>query len=172
MGLRYCDLRMTRMMSNDAQSMTMMAQTRAKLDYVPRDDFPPNLVSAQDPKALNPAKAPQLRKLLDATFKAAFHTTKEKRFGVLHYTGVCESTPIVIEIIFSNRGPQLIYAIKSDGAASHAKMWRFSYEILWAAGTGWDYIAEDHAEAEIALLRDLIVESVKLRNAIAALWSA
>ena len=63
MGLRYQDLRMIKATLGDPMSMTMMAQTRANLAFVPRDDFPPNLVPDQDPKNLKPAKAPQLRRL-------------------------------------------------------------------------------------------------------------
>src|SRR5579871_6039895 len=62
MGLRYAGLRMMKVSLTDPMSIKMMAQTRATLDFVPRDDLPPALVPDPDPMHLKPAKAPLLRK--------------------------------------------------------------------------------------------------------------
>jgi len=165
MGLRYQDLRMIKATLGDPMSMAMMAQTRANLAFVPRDDFPPNLVPDQDPKHLNPAKAPQLRKLIDGAFKSSFACSKEKRLGgELLYTGVCHGTPLTIGIIFSNRGPQLLYHIKIPDDSHTVFCFRFTYESLWGAGSGWDYLTEENAEAAIASLCNLIADCVRLRN--------
>src|SRR5438105_4934706 len=43
MGLRYCGLRMRKAMLSDAMSIQMMAKARAELDFIPRDDMPPEL---------------------------------------------------------------------------------------------------------------------------------
>src|SRR4029077_14883481 len=76
MGLRYVGLRMMKAMLSDRMSMEMMAQTRATLDFIPRDDLPPALVPDPDPAHLKPAKAPLLRKLIDAAFPKLFATGK------------------------------------------------------------------------------------------------
>ena len=173
MGLRYCDLRMTKMMLNDAQSVAMMTQTRAALTYTPRDDFPPHLVAVQDPKQWTLAKAPQLRKLLEAAFKTRFGVTKEKKpGGVLLYSGACDGTPLGIEITFTNRGPQLIYTLKFPGDVEGRRPIRFVYDALWAAGTGWDYMTEEYAPAAIDLLSELITEGVALRRRILTVLSS
>jgi hypothetical protein len=147
-----------------------MAQTRARLDFVPRDDLPPNLVPDPDLRNLKPAKAPQLRKLIDTAFKSSFAASKERRLGgeIVH-TGVCEETPLAIGIIFSNRGPQLIYHVKIPDDSRTVFLIRFVYEGLWSAGSGWDYLTEQNAEAAITLLGELILESLRLRNKLFAL---
>jgi len=170
MGLRYQDLRMIKVTLGDPMSVAMMAQTRSTLSFVPRDDFPPNLVPDQDPKNLKPAKAPLLRKLIDAAFKSLFAGSREKRpGGELLYSGVCRDTPLTIGLIFTNRGPQLLYHIKIPDDSHTVFCFRFTYESLWGAVTGWDYLTEENAEAAIACLGELIVQSVDLRNSIYAL---
>ncbi len=170
MGLRYQDLRMIKATLGDPMSMAMMAQTRSTLAFVPRDDFPPNLVPDQDPKNLKPAKAPLLRKLIDAAFKSMFAGSREKRpGGELRYAGVYQGTPLTVGLIFTNRGPQLLYDIKIPDDSHTVFCFRFTYEGLWGAGTGWDYLTEQNAEAAIACLCELIVASVHLRNNIYAL---
>jgi hypothetical protein len=39
-----------------------------------------------------------------------------------------------------------------------------TYEQLWGATTGWDYLTEENAEASIRLLAENILELVRLRN--------
>jgi hypothetical protein len=165
MGLRHQDLRMIKSALGDPMSVAMMAQTRARLDFAPRDDLPPNLVPDPDPRNLKPAKAPLLRKLIDAAFKSSFGASRERRLGgeILH-TGACEGTRLAIGIIFTNRGPQLIYHVKIPDESRTVFLIRFVYESLWSAGSGWDYLTEQNAEAAIALLGELILESVRLRN--------
>ena len=165
MGLRYQDLRMIKATLGDPMSMAMMAQTRSNLPFVPRDDFPPNLIPDQDPKNLKPAKAPQLRKLIDAAFKSLFASSREKRpGGELLYSGVCQGTPLTVGLIFTNRGPQLLYHMKIPDDSHTVFCFRFTYESLWGLVEGWDYLTEENAEAAIACLCELIVESVRLRN--------
>jgi hypothetical protein len=90
----------------------MMAQTRAGLDFTPRDDMPPELVPDPDPARLKPAKAPQLRKLIDAAFKDLFAPTKEKgRGGETIYTGTLQGTMLKVRIDFAARGVQLVHGV-------------------------------------------------------------
>ena len=42
----------------------------------------------------------------------------------------------------------------------------YTYEGLWAGGTGWDYLTEENAERSIALLCDFVARLVRLRNAV------
>lgn len=64
------------------------AQVRARLDFTPRDDLPPELVPDADFTRIMPAKAPLLRKLVDGAFKQMFATEKKKQpGGETIYTG-------------------------------------------------------------------------------------
>jgi hypothetical protein len=112
MGLRYAGLRMMKAMLLDRQSVEMMAQTRVRLDFTPRDDMPPELVPDPDPARLKPAKALQLRKLIDAAFKDLFAPTKEKgRGGETIYTGTLQGPMLKVRIDFAARGVQLVHGV-------------------------------------------------------------
>jgi hypothetical protein len=56
MGMRHQSLRMLKAMIGDPMSMKTIAETRAKLDFVPRDDLPPSLVPDPDVSHLKPAR--------------------------------------------------------------------------------------------------------------------
>lgn len=114
MGGRYVGVRMLKAMWGDPMSREMMARTRTILDFVPRDDFPVDLVPDPDPAHLKPAKAPQLRKLINEAFHKLFATGERKRpGGETEYTGALQSTNIAVAIDFSARGPQLRYGVKT-----------------------------------------------------------
>jgi hypothetical protein len=173
MGLRYQSLRDIANMVSDPKAIAMMAQTRATLAFTPRDDLPPELVADPDLTHVKPAKAPQLRKLLGPTFKRAFAAVKEKRLGgVERYIGVREEAPVSIDITYTNRGPQFLYAIRIIDETGVAPLMGFNFEHLWGAGGGWDLITEDKAEEEIAFLGDLVREAARLRRRVFDLWRA
>ncbi len=170
MGLRYLDLRMLKAVLGDPTSVQMMAQTRATLDFTPRDDPPTALVSSLDPAQLKPSKAPQLRKLIEAAFKELFATAKKKLpGGETGYTGVLQGTNITVRIDFAARGLQLRYSVSIPDGSKRVFVSRRAYEDLWAAGQGWDYLTEENAEPSIRLLCELLVQMVELRNSVAAL---
>jgi hypothetical protein len=170
MGLRYAGLRMMKAMLSDAQSVEMMAKTRASLDFVPRDDLPPELVPDADPLHLKPAKAPQLRKLLDAAFKDLFAPIKEKgRGGETIYTGALEGAVLSVRISFESRGVQLVHGVSIPDETRTVMVVGRTYEQLWGASTGWDYLTEENAEASIRLLAENLLELVRLRNGLKAL---
>ena len=64
-GLRYQDVRHVRTALRDPVSMRYMAETRSKLDFVPRDDPPSELMPEPDRLKVQTANAPLLRKLID-----------------------------------------------------------------------------------------------------------
>jgi hypothetical protein len=170
MGLRYAGLRMMKAMLSDRQSVEMMAQTRAGLDFTPRDDMPPDLVPDPNPAHLKPAKAPQLRKLIDAAFKDLFSPTKEKGLGgETIYAGTLEGTMLKVRIDFAARGVQLVHGVSVPDEARTVMVVGRTYEQLWGATTGWDYLTEENAEASIRLLAENILELVRLRNRLKAL---
>jgi hypothetical protein len=170
LGLRYVGLRMMKAMLSDPQSAAMMKQTRATLDFTPRDDMPPELVPDPDPTHLKPAKAPQMRKLIDAAFKDLFAPIKEKgRGGETIYTGALEGAMVKVMIDFASRGVQLVHTVSIPDEARSVMIVGRAYEQLWGASTGWDYLTEENAEASIRLLAENILELVGLRNRLKAL---
>ena len=170
MGLRYEGLRMRKAMLGDAQSVEMMAKTRATLNFIPRDDMPPALVPDPDMAHLKPAKAPQMRKLIDAGFKALFAPQKRKLpGGSTGYTGLLQGTEITVWIDYAGMGMQLVYGVSIPDATKRVMVARLPYEGLWGAGHGWDYLTEENAEACIALLCELVEGLTTLRNRVVEL---
>jgi hypothetical protein len=169
-GLRYEGLRMRKAMLNDPQSVEMMTKMRATLGFMPRDDMPPALVPDPDMAHLKPAKAPQMRKLIEAAFKALFAPQKKKLpGGSTGYTGVLEGAEITVWIDYAGMGMQLIYGVSIPDVTKRVFVARRAYENLWGAGRGWDYLTEENAESGIGLLCELIVSLVQLRNQVVEL---
>jgi hypothetical protein len=167
MGLRYVGLRMFKAMLADRMTVEMMARTRATLDFIPRDDFPAALVPDPEPARLKPAKAPLLRKLIDEAFRELFATGKQKREGgETEYFGVLQGTNIKVAIDFAAMGLQLRYGVSIPDETKATFVWQRSYEDLWAAGSGWDYLTEENAETSINLLCEHITQIVSLRNGV------
>jgi hypothetical protein len=157
MGLRYEGLRMIKAMLSDRQSVEMMAQVRSKLDFIPRDDFPVELVPDPDPGHLKPAKAPQLRKLIESAFRELFAAQKRKLpGGETVYTGVLNDTQTTVRIDYAGMGLQLRYSVTTP----HVSL--LAYEDLWGAGYGWDYLTEENAEASIHLMCELVKKITSL----------
>jgi hypothetical protein len=170
MGLRYQSLRMVKSTLGDPESVTMMARTRATLDYTPRDDMPVALVPDPDRSHVKPARAPQLRALISRAFGALFAVEKRTLAGgETGYSGVLDGTPITVWIDFAARDLQLRYGVTIPDESRRVFVLRRTYEELWAPGPGWNYLTEENAEASIWLLFELVSEIVRLRNAVAAL---
>jgi hypothetical protein len=165
MGLRYEGLRMRKALLGDPQSIEMMAKTRATLGFTPRDDMPPGLVPDQDMANLKPAKAPQMRKLIDAAFTQMFAPQKKKLAGgSTGYTGALKGTGVTVWIDYAGMGMQLIYGVSIPDETRRVFVQRLPYEGLWGAGRGWDYLTEENAEAGIGLLCELVGQLMTLRN--------
>jgi hypothetical protein len=169
MGMRYQGLRMMKAMLNDPMSVKMIAETRSKLSFVPRDDLPPALVPDPDIAHLKPAKAPLTKKLIDRALKDLFATGKEREHGETAYTGSIDGVNLKVSVDFNAMGLQLRYGITIPDETKTIWFWHRTYEDLWGAGQGWDYLTEENAEASVQLLCDLIVQVVRLRKAVMSL---
>jgi hypothetical protein len=168
MGLRYEGIRMRKAMMSDPMSMQVMSQSRASLEFTPRDDMPAALVPDPDPANLKPAKAPQLRKLLNEVLKPDFPDKRKLPGGETVYAGTVDGAATTVRIDFGGMGMQLKYFVSlAADSAGHGLMLA-SGEDLWMGGGGWDYITEENAEASIHLLGDSVRELVHLRNKISA----
>ena len=166
-GLRYQDLRMARSALRDPESMRHMAETRSKLDFVPRDDPPTELMSEPDRLKVQAAKAPLLRKLIDKAFAQLFAPRKTKQpGGTLQYAGSIGSTELTVSVIFSNMYGQLHWWVNMRMLNPNLKAVRV--QDFW--GTyGWDYLTEENAPRSIDLLCERIVYLARLRERIDAL---
>ena len=172
-GLRYEGLRMRKAMMSDAMSVQMIAEARATLSFTPRDDMPPQLVPDPDPAHLKPAKAPQMRKLIESAFKELFAPQKKKLpGGSTGYTGVVDGSEITVWTDYAGMGMQLIYGVSIPDDTKQVFVSRLAYENLWGAGRGWDYITEDNAESSMGLLCNLVTRLTQLRNAAAGVIGA
>lgn len=166
-GLRYQDLRMARTALKDPESIQHMTETRSKLDFVPRDDPPKELMPEPDRLKVPTAKAPLLRKLIDKTFAELFAPSKTKQpGGTLQYAGSIGSTELTVSVIFSNMYGQLHWWVNMRMLNPDLKAIRV--QDFW--GTyGWDYLTEENAPRSIDLLCERIVYLAKLRERIDAL---
>ena len=156
-GLRYQDLRMSRMTLNDAESMMHMKQTRSTLDFEPRDDPPSDLVLDPDLRRVQTAKAPLLRKLLGQALTPLVGVKAVKRpGGEIVYDGAVEGTPLQVRFIFSNMYGQMHYGVTAKIFELNILAQRLTYEALWGTNTGWDYLTEENAPQSIELLCELV----------------
>ena len=168
-GLRYLDLRMARAALRDPESMAHMARTRAALDFQPRDDPPVSLVSTREIRDIQTVRAPELRKLLNPMLLKRLGAKPQKRHGELIYEGRIGDIALRISIIFSNLYAQMTYGVTWSVPERGLLTYRFGYEALWGAGTGWDYLAEENAARSIDLLDELLVRLARLFERILAL---
>lgn len=172
-GLRYCDLRMARAMLRDAESLRHMAQTRAALDFTPRDDPPPALLGTTAIRDVETAKAPLLRKLLNPMLRSRLGARPSKRpGGELAYEGAIGDVPLRLSIIFSNMYGQMHYGVTWSMRERNLSAQRLNYETLWGTNTGWDYLTEDNAARSIDLLGELLLRLARLAERVAVLPNA
>jgi hypothetical protein len=169
-GLRYSDLRMARAILNDPESRAQMARTRSTLDFQPRDDMPELLVGSTPLQDVQTAKAPLLRKLLNPMLAKRLGAKPQKRpGGELVYEGVIGDIALRVSIIFSNRYAQMHYAVTWSVRERTLLAQRLSYETLWGANAGWDYLTEENAARSIDLLDELLLRLAQLFERVVAL---
>lgn len=166
MGLRYEGIRMRKAMLSDPTSVQMMAETRAKLTFTPRDDMPPELVP--NPESLMPAKAPLFRKLINAEFKTLLPDKRTLPGGEIVYSGAIDGTATTFRVLFGGMGMQLKYSATLGARGEPCRLLMTAYDDLWMAAAGWDYIVEEKAQDSIRLLGELARELVRLRTSVAA----
>jgi len=158
---------MTKAFLNDPMSVAMQTQARATLDFTPRDDAPAALVPDPDLARVTPAKAPFLRKLIDRTFNEMFAAEKTKvPGGEILQKGIFEGTRIEVAIDYGSRMHQVRYGVSIPDETKTVYARRLTYEGLFAAGHGWDYLTEENAGRSVDLLRGLIARIVRLRNTV------
>ena len=165
-GLRYQDVRHVRTALRDPVSMRYMAETRSKLDFVPRDDPPRELMPEPDRLKVQTANAPLLRKLIDKAFAQLFAPRKTKQHGALNYAGSIGSTELTVSVIFSNMYGQLHWWVNMPMLNPNLKAARV--QDFWGA-YAWNYLTEENAPRSIDLLCERIVYFANLRERIDAL---
>jgi hypothetical protein len=166
-GLRYVEPRMARMMLLDPEGMAHMADTRAGLDFQPRDDPPKELVPDADLCKIQPAKAPLLRKLIEKAFALLFSPKKSKLpGGETRYAGSIGPTELAATVDFASRLAQLRWYVTMTMANPNLRASRV--EDIWGR-CGWDYITEENASRSIDLLCKRIDYLVRLKERIDAI---
>jgi hypothetical protein len=168
-GLRYVDLRMARAMLRDPESRAMMAQTRAALDFQPRDDLPEALVGSTPLLEIETIRAPELRKLLNSMLKRLGMTPQKRPGGELIYEGMIGGVPLRLSIIFSNLYAQMTYGVGWSVRERGLLVQRLTYETFWGAGGGWDYLTAANAARSIDLLDGLLLRLAQLFDRVLAL---
>jgi hypothetical protein len=147
--------------------------TRATLDFTPRDDPPEPLLGKVALRDARPAKAPQLRKLLNPMLRDRLAAKPTKRpGGELIFEGAIGGVPLRLSIIFSNLYGQMHYAASWSMREGRFRAQRLTYEALFGPSTGWDYLTEENAARSIDLLGRLLVSLAGLFGRIAALPQA
>jgi hypothetical protein len=157
-GLRYTDVKMLISMSKcaeiqDAGGLEGYYKNLGVSDLAmkPRADLLP------DKNAIRPAKAPLLRKLVDAVLKPLLPEKEKQRGGNHLYTGPLGSGLVSVWLDFgSGYMGQLRYGVSVTNTPHTIRVRRISYESLWCQHMGWDYLTEENAERSIALLPELI----------------
>lgn len=169
-GFRYSDLRMTRAMLNDPESMMHLKRTRATLDFEPRDDFPSQILSATDPRQVATAKAPMLRKLLNPMLRRRLGVKGMKQpGGEMVYDGAIGNVLVKVRIIFSNMYAQMHYGATFIIPERKILAQRLTYETLWGMNAGWDFLTEENAPRSIELLDELLMALAQLVGRVVAL---
>jgi hypothetical protein len=89
--------------------------------------------------------------------------------GELVYEGMIGSVPLRISIIFSNTYGQMHYAVSWSLRERNLIVVRLTYENLFGANTGWDYLTEENAPRSIDLLDRLLQSLAELFGQVASL---
>ena len=168
-GLRYLDLRMAKAMLRDPESRAMMAQTRAALDFTPRDDLPDALVGSTPLLEIETIRAPELRKLLNPMLKRLGMAPQKRPGGELIYEGAIGGVALRLSIIFSNLYAQMTYGVTWSVRERGFLAQRIGYEAFWGASTAWNYLTRENAVRSIDLLEELLVRLARLFERILAL---
>lgn len=166
LGLRYVEPRMRKALLSDPAGRATMAEARANIDFVPRDDAPSDLVPHDGADAI-PNKAPVLRKHIDSAFRASFPRGKRNLpGGETQYAGTIDGAEICVSLDFGAMGMQLRYGVSIEDETKRTFVRRLDYQDLWAIAPGWNYVTEQNAEASVALLYEQIKQIAELRNGI------
>jgi hypothetical protein len=160
-GYRYTDVKFLSMVPKVPEfgDMEGWLKNFSGLALQPRQDLLPGL------DCLKPIKAAALRKLLSkGAFAQVCPEKKNVGGGNWHYVGFREGSQITVRMDFNSRLGQLVYGVSVMNAEHPIKLFRLSYERLWDANLGWDYLTEENAARSIDLLAELVVYLTNLAN--------
>lgn len=170
-GTRYTDVKMLNMdrgMRDINYYHPDWVKNASPLAFEPRPDLLPDL------SALKPAKAPLLRKLVDAALARRFAPQKEKLAGgSCKYSGPYGDGRLTVWVDFGARFTgQLVYGVSMAKAGYQVPVMRVSYERLWDANLGWDYLTEENAPRSIDFLAEQVANLADLADRLNAAAAA
>ena len=162
-GTRYTDVKMLNM---DPGFLDInyyhedWIKNRSPLAFQPRADLLPDLA------ALKPARPPLLRKLVNAAFTKLFCPEKQKQGGnSWKYLGSFGNAEVGVWVDFGSQFcGQLQYGVSVTHPDYKVKVIRLSYERLWDANLGWDYVTEENAPRSIDFLAEQVTYLVGLAD--------
>ena len=160
-GTRYIPVKSMDSYMRDPNNFLKIRSELTPLNFQPRPDLVP------DPDCLKAAKAPQLRKLVDESFRRLFAPDKKKvekeklAGGACKYPGVVGNSRVRVHVDFGSRMGQVCYQV---GVVNSAGKLRFPciYEYLWGAAGGWDYLTEENAPRCTDFLAEQVVYLARL----------
>src|SRR5258706_13346063 len=110
--------------------------------------------------------------MLNKGLKDMFASEKKKLpGGYTVYSGLFENTLINVGIDFGSRMHQLRYGvgIPDDSKTIFTSRLDYTYEGLWAGGTGWDYLTGENPKGSLALFCDLVAGTARLGKSVRGL---
>jgi hypothetical protein len=151
-GTRYTDLKMLAAdpsLQKPDGYHSSWREHLTDLHFQPRPDLLPDL------SQLKPAKAPLLRKLVNAALTQTLGLTKEKLAGgVSKGIGRCGDCELTVWVDFGGMLSQLGYSVSLKSAEGQPLAVLFSYERLWGTDGRWDYLTEENAPRSIAFFAE------------------
>jgi hypothetical protein len=151
-GYRYCDVKFLTSVPKvpefggyEGWIENYQKPWASQLALTPREDLLPDMT------CLKPAKAPLLRKLVNAALKGCGFTLEASRGAEQKYVS---SAGDKVRVDFGSRMGQVCYSVSAARGSTRIVM--MSYESLWSQPGGWDYITEENAARVIGLLPELV----------------
>jgi hypothetical protein len=160
-GTRYIAVKSMDAYMCDPANFAEIRSQLTPLNFQPRPDLLPDLDS------LKSAKAPLLRKLVDESLRRLFSPDKKKvekeklAGGTCKYLGVVGTSTVRVEVDFGSRMGQVCYSVGVLNSEGKLKF-PCTYEYLWGAPGGWDYLTEENAPRCIDFLAEQVEHLVSL----------
>jgi hypothetical protein len=127
-------------------------QNFTALNFQPRADLLPDL------SQLKAAKAPLVRKLVNASMARLFAANKENQpGGACNYVGHFNNSNLTVWVDFGSMLGQLRYGVSLRNAAYKLPVSRLSYERFWDAHLGWDYLTDENAPRSVDFFAEQVV---------------
>ena len=161
-GTRYTEVKMLSMdpgMKESGHYHEDYRKNCSPLAFQPRVDLLPDL------SHLKTAKAPLLRKLVNAALTKLFVPEIQKRpGGEVHYIGSLGASMLKVSVGFGSMLSQLHYHVTVTNREYTIPCVGLSYEQLWDANLGWDYLTEENAGRSIDFFAEQVAYLVKLAD--------